>query len=275
MDGQQARRTETIYYYVDRCTQITIGKIARLQRDGGLGYAYIYDKDPEDVMAAFVIKRITDGRGRYWKCDGKLTIHDRAFGETDYPLEWRQSNLGNGGFWVIVGAGHYARKLYRTPRGWRTLQEYRTARTDYDFESKSYRGHVVYEAQSWSRDSREGRGLLGAVRAGVYADLALEVYGDKYRKPTYRDKLTPYGKRMRKRFLKYKPAFLHNLRQRFPDLTPWGEMDCIRYVLVDRGRREEKAFEAFRNMAAEQRGDFGRAIVEGMTQEKMLHLLHL
>ncbi len=227
---------ESVCVHLENCTQITIGEIARLQRDGGENFASIHDSDQFDkysCVAAFRIERITDGRGRYWKCDGKLTIHDRAFGKTDYPLEWRQSNLGNGGFWVIVdGTGHHARKLYRTPYGWRTYREYREVRGNYDWRNGDrYHGHALYEKQKENRERREGRGRFGGLLFAIkYEDFAGEVCGDKYRKWTYRGKPTPYGKRMRKRFAKLKPAWLQRIRQ-IPNLTTVEEMDAIKYIL--------------------------------------------
>lgn len=228
------RRTESVPIHLDNCTQITIGEISRLQQQGGKGYAFIYDKNPDDVIVAFRIERITDGRGRYWQCDGKLTVSDRAFGVSDFPLEWRRSNLGRGGFWVIVGAGHYARKLYRTPHGWRTFQEYKTTRTDYDFKNNSYHGHILYETQKESRASREGRGHHGfgkVFQAIKFEDLADEVCSGRYRKWMYRGKPTPYGKRVCKRFAKLKPI-VYNKILSIANCTPELMMYGVKYALT-------------------------------------------
>lgn len=190
--------------YLDYMHKITVGEVWRLQRQNPDGFAWIYDDfqhdrnggDPWDYrVAVFRIERITDGRGRYWQTDGKLTIEDTEFGTQDFPLVWRRSNLNRSGFWVLVGVNCYGRTLYRTRHGWELAVHIR--QND---------GHgALYDEQRKSRQRRRGRGTVGGLefmfeRARIADDFDNEA---KNRKFTYRGKPTPWLRRTVKRFRKY------------------------------------------------------------------------
>jgi len=233
---QRPRRAERVPIYLDNCASLTIGEIARQQEIGGVGYVAATDTETNETVALFKIERITDGRGRFWQCDGKLTIADRAFENFEYPLMWKQSHLNRGGYWVIVGAGHYARKLYRTYRGWVTYQDYRNARGQYDCND-NYSGHSLYRRQTRKKSRREYTGRYGYFwHECDYSDIAADACNDRYRKWWYRGKATPYGKRMRKKFAKLRPdayAKLHAyaVTHAEPRQLEESELYWIRYIL--------------------------------------------
>lgn len=215
------RRTETFYFTVDDCDSVSIQEIARAQERSADGVAFLYDDDGENTKTAFRITRITDGRGRYFQCDGKLKIVDRvAKFETEYPLVWRPSNLGIGGFWMVQGFNHTARKIYRTPYGWMTLEDYKNNRTDW-LGGDHYITHYLYSAQRKSRERRTGRGLLGMYDKSDRAVMLENEILQPYRKLHYRDKLTPYGRRIRREFAKRNPRTYAKIKQilraYFPD----------------------------------------------------------
>lgn len=201
--------------YLDNLLAVTVGDISRLCRfydaAGITSPAFIYDvldfedakkEDPEttprDCMLAVVsIERITDGRGRFYQCDGKLIIDDVDFGAMEWPLVWKKSNLNRGGFWVILNSwGEYSRKIYRTPYGWRTF-------TDCKYMNN---GGAMYEAQTHSAERRQGRG-----RRGVWDRLfAVAWFHDtlrdkiKNRKFFYRGEPTPFYKSLVKKMRRLK-----------------------------------------------------------------------
>ena len=190
--------------YLEWMEKITVGEVWRLQRQNPDGYAWMYDNiqhdkdggDPWDYrIAVFRIERITDGRGRYWQTDGKLTIKDTEFGTQDFPLVWRRSNLNRSGFWVLVGVNCYGRTLYRTRHGWELAVHIR--QND---------GHgALYEEQRKSKERRKGRGRLGWLErtytfAGIIDDWAGTVHNRKF---TYNGKPTPFLRRLVKKCRKY------------------------------------------------------------------------
>lgn len=189
---EDGTKYENFGLYIDRCESLTIGQIARLQSKETDGVARLYDEDGE-LETMFIIKRITDGRGRYWQCDGKLKIWDRVFEFSDYPLEWRPSHLGRGGHWVIVGAGHYARKLYRTAKGWRTREEYENLKTYTDSDGRE-RHKTLYRKQDYTKKAREGRGWPGIVALADLEDDLAAVWQPR-RKWHYKGKPTPYARK--------------------------------------------------------------------------------
>lgn len=220
MDTEE-RRTETFYFTVDDCDSVSIQDIARAQERSADGVAFLYDKNGVDIKTAFRITRITDGRGRYFQCDGKLKIVDRvAKFKTEYPLVWRPSNLGIGGFWMVQGFNHTARKIYRTPYGWMTLEDYKNSRTDW-LGGDRYITHYLYSAQRKSRERRTGRGLLGMFDKSDRAVMLENEILQPYRKLHYRGRLTPYGRRIRREFAKRNPQTYAKLkkvlRSYFPD----------------------------------------------------------
>lgn len=238
MDTRE-RQTETFYFALDDCDSVSIQAIARAQERSAEGVAFLYDDDGENIKTAFRITRITDGRGRYYQCDGKLKIADRALKVTEYPLIWKPSNLGVGGFWMVQGANHTARKIYRTPRGWLTLQDYRYAATHWWRPGKKYDGHYLYRAQRLSRETRTGRTLLGMFEKSDRAAMLEDEILQPCRKLHYRGKLTPYGRRILREYAKRNPQthakVKQVLRECFPDdcNNPVFELRFIRELVKE------------------------------------------
>lgn len=189
--------------YLDEMDKITVGEVWRLQRSNPEGFAWIYDDtdaegcDPWSCrIAVFSIEKITGGRGRFYQCDGKLTVDDIEFGAQEFPLVWRQSNLNRSGFWVLVGVNCYGRTLYRTRNGWELAAHIR----------QNDRHGALYEEQKKSKKRREGRGLVGeferAVAVACFADNWNNEARD--RKLTYRGRPTPFLRYTVKQFRKLK-----------------------------------------------------------------------
>lgn len=192
--------------YLDDLDKITVGEVWRLQNLNPDGYAWHYDADAmeddgnadgdpwEYRTAVFRIERITDGRGRFYQCDGKLTIDDTIHGVQEFPLVWRRSNLNRGGFWVLVGCNIYGRTLYRTRYGWRMAAQIRET------------PGALYREQSHSKERRRGRGRWGAFefmfkRAGMLDDWREDTRNRKF---FYRGEPTPFLRRYVKQFRKYR-----------------------------------------------------------------------
>lgn len=226
---------ERIYFDLDKCESVSIQAIARNQEESADGVALLYDGDGE-LVAGLRIVPITDGRGRFFGCSGKLAIIDRAFGKTEFPLIWRPSNLGRGGFWNVQGVNHTARKIYRTPKGWRTLQGYKSTRTEWRHGEGVFRGHCLYSDQRKSHKRREGRGVLGIFDK---EDKRIEIENyilQPFRKTHYRGRLTPYGRRALREFAKREPLQYNEVQRLimdyFPDeKTPLVELFFIREMV--------------------------------------------
>lgn len=226
---------ERIYFDLDKCESVSVQAIAKEQSNSADGVALLYD-DGGGLVAGLRIVPITDGRGRYWQCSGKLTIIDRAFDKTEFPLIWKPSNLGVGGFWLVQGVNHTARKLYRTPKGWRTLKGYKTSRTEWNSGEDVFRGHCLYSDQRKSHKRREGRGLLGIIDKDDKRIKIENYLLQPFRKTHYRGRLTPYGRRALREFAKREPLQHFKaeriIKDYFPDeKTPLFELLFIREMV--------------------------------------------
>lgn len=189
--------------YLDDMHKITVGEVWRLQGRDPDSCAWIYDGDKmneqggdplEYRTTVFRIESITDGRGRFYGCDGKLTVEDVAFGVQEFPLVWRQSNLNRSGFWVLVGVNCYGRTLYRTRHGWRMAVQIREDGNG-----------ALYKEQAKSRERRKGRGMVGSWEHLFSRAAFADNWEDEHRnrKLTYRGKPTPFLRRTVKTMRKY------------------------------------------------------------------------
>lgn len=145
---------------------------------------------PNDVHRGAVEWKRADGTRRasiYVETDLRFEIpsvrlvYDHGGKTLDYTtlLRWKQSNLNNGGFYYFVCpvTGRSCRKLYLV--GGRFVSRY------------AFR--ALYDKQLWSKSDRADP-LNDLVAFAEWEQLA----GQRYRKPVYRGKLTPYGRKLEK-----------------------------------------------------------------------------
>jgi len=145
---------------------------------------------PNDVHRGAVEWKRGDGTRRasiYVETDLRFEIpsvrlvYNHAGQTLDYVtlLRWKQSNLNNGGFYYFICpvTGRSCRKLYLV--GGRFVSRF------------AFR--ALYDKQCWSKSDRVDP-LNDLLAFAEWEQLA----GQRYRKPVYRGKLTPYGKKLAK-----------------------------------------------------------------------------
>lgn len=105
---------------------------------------------------------------------------------------WQASNLGRGGYWYFkTQTGRRARKIYRGRGGWAAYGD--------------ISDRVIYESQrkgAAERTARPGRGAIAQLRREILEAELYEMALEPYRKERYNGKLTPWGRKMRRRFVK-------------------------------------------------------------------------